>query len=243
MSEAMKQRYNLSQSEQKAIIGCYEKALQDLASKTSKMIEDLKIKAGKEGYKVINDLTSSSIKYYYDTLKNIMKINFNQWKNSDSCMHKIIEKMAAGEEAVITASRLEESLENKIDMMIGKVEEFKPSNAQPNIDPDVMDEIDARINKYLVDISNSYQTHIKKIDKGNDKNNLYSCIKGHVSATYQGAYEGYIVCVNQVQGISQNLKNRMKSISSQVDGMNVNMEKISKKKAQDTNNFPQPEFM
>ena len=244
MSENGKQRYNLTEEEQKAILKCYERALQDLENKTDKLISYLSGKASKEGYLVINELTGESIRFYNETLKNIMNRNFQDWKQSSNCMSEIIKRMQAGEQAQDTARKLEANLQKSIDTMIKKKEMPQVSEDQPNIDPAVMQEIEDKISKYISEINNLQQTHLGRIDKGNERNQLYSCIRGHVHATYQGAMAGYGDCVQKVQGISDGLAQSMKKITGEIQGQNSQMVSNSQNMVQQsTDHFPVPEFM
>lgn len=232
-------KLSLTQEEQKKLVKYYQSALQDLGNETTKLIKKLTSIAEKKHYKVITDITNATINFYVIELKDIMNKNYNNWLQSDVSMHHIIRGKGVGEDAVSTAKRLENNIAQTIaDLFSNNITPINVDGAEPNINPEDLAVIEGHIKEYINKIKDEEIKHISKIDKANEENQLFSCIRGHVLATFSGAIAGYCGRASKVSGMSDDLLN---SIKGSVDATNVNnssMEKSSTATAENVESFP-----
>lgn len=234
-----KNRISLNEEDQKKLVRYYASALRDLGNETKKIIESFVKFAEKEHYNVVTDITNATIEFYAKDLKTIMQKNFDDWEQSNVSMHKIVEGTAAGQDAVGTANKLEKQLGQEINELFSNVRDtIKVNGSDGIIKPEDLEKMEAKIKKYISDINNLKIKHLAKIDKENEDNQLFGCIRGHVEATFNGAYVGYQQRALKVNGISQDLRSFMNSSNLQTQANNANMAKQSVTKAENTNSFP-----
>ncbi len=240
---AGKQKINLDPNEQKKLIKMYTDALQELAQDTGSLIKKLQALQQKEKYKVINDITDAALIFYVQDLKNIMTKNYETWYNSEVSMHRIIEGSMSGENAVNTAQKLEGNIASAIiDMFAAPPSPLSVDDSNPNIEPEKLKELEEHIKSYLKKVSEAQKKYVGKIDKDSEANQLFSCIRGHVNATYQGAFSGFHARAGQVAGISEELRTAMKNQESALEALNATISKTSEALGANTDSFPKVDF-
>lgn len=240
---ASKQKINLDPKEQKELIKLYTDALTDLAQDTNKLIKNLQTLQQKEKYKVINDITDAILAFYTQDLKGIMNRNYQTWYESEVSMHRIIEGSMSGENAVNTAKKLEGNIATAInEMFAAPPTPLSVDDSNPNIEPEKLVVLEEHIKKYLTKVRDAQKKHVGKINRAAEGNQLFSTIRGHVNATYEGAVSGFNARAGQVAGISEGLREAMKRQESALDALNSTIAKNSESLGANTDSFPKVDF-
>ena len=158
-------------------------------------------------------------------------------------MHRIIEGSMSGENAVNTAKKLEGNIASAIiDMFAAPPSPLSVDDSNPNIEPEKLKELEEHIKSYLKKVSEAQKKYVGKIDKDSEANQLFSYIRGHVNATYQGAFSGFHARAGQVAGISEELRTAMKNQESALEALNATISKTSEAVGANTDSFPKVDF-
>lgn len=106
--------FNFSEEEITRMYQMYENTLNIIQKSTQRVVEQMTAKAQELKYEPVIKLSTASVTYYNEELKNTVTQALSEWQNSELSFTKIMDKMSAGEEAKSRSKSLEAQIEEEI---------------------------------------------------------------------------------------------------------------------------------
>lgn len=224
----MSNKFSFSEDAQTEIIGVYNGALTETQQQTSQLVEKMNILCEKTKFKPMLDIANEAIKFYCETLQEIIRNHFNEWVDSESSLQAFARTMEAGDDAVGTAQRLEAGLSNEIDIMFSVLPELlNIDTSQAEMAEEDYDELKEIVTKYFNAIEEISNQYINTIETNGEDNSAFLTIKGVVSSTLGDIQHSFEAMAEGMNSVREDFSAKLQSNKSNAETVNEQMKSVA----------------
>ena len=160
----------------------YGEYMDETAEATKKFLDEVTPVANDTKFEPIVKMVNACIKHNND-VKDCIEKNFEEWKDGDSSLVKLVITLKGGEAAEGTANKVQDDLADKINQMLKDEEELQIDTANPKVETSDFENLENVTKAYSNKLSDIYGGAESDINNKADENTVYNSIKGPVIAT------------------------------------------------------------
>lgn len=232
----MANKFSFEEEAQSRIITTYQEALEGIAVQTNVFIDKVTEIANRTKYLPVIRLGKRCIVFYNDDVRQNVTQLFQDWIDGEASLKAFIEKMEGGEDAVSTATVLQQNLESVIQNMFNVKDETELDaidTANPVLTDQDFDELKDITIQYKDQVQQDKDTVIAAINNEIDDNSAYACILAPITATFAVVVSSFEEISQQFDNVKEEYIQKQGEFSQTADELKTQMESSAQTAAED----------